>query len=67
MTNEEAIAQLEVTRECMRVKCANEIVEALDMAIKALGSWDKYSSKLWKKAYDRGFKDGVRDGIQAME
>ena len=42
-------------------------IEAFDMAIKALGSWDKYSSELWKKAYDRGFKDGVRDGIQAME
>ena len=41
--------------------------EALDLAIKALGSWDKYSSELWKIAYDRGFKDGVKDGIQAME
>lgn len=41
--------------------------EALDMAIKALDSWDKYSSELWKNAYDRGFKDGVSEGIKAME
>ena len=41
--------------------------EALDMAIKALDSWDKYSSELWKSAYDRGFKDGVSEGIKAME
>ena len=33
--------------------------EALDMAIKALDSWKKYSEKLWQQAYDRGVKDGI--------
>ena len=36
MTLDEAKAQLEVTRECMRVKGADDIAEALDMAISAL-------------------------------
>lgn len=36
MTNEEAKAQLEVVRECMRVDKAEDIVEALTLAIKAL-------------------------------
>lgn len=41
--------------------------EALYTAIRALESWDKYSGELWKEAYDRGFKDGVKEGIKAME
>ena len=45
MTNEEAKAQLEVTRECMRVKGANDIAEALDMAIKALEQQPNYLKK----------------------
>ena len=28
--------------------------ETLDMAIKALDSWRKYSEKLWQQAYERG-------------
>ena len=31
--------------------------EALDMAIKALGSWDKYSTELWQAAYELGKKE----------
>ena len=70
MTNEEAIKIIK--SECYIADLLNldrtqMVNTALDMAIKALGSWDKYSSELWKIAYDRGFKDGVRDGIQAME
>ena len=34
-----------------------EGIEALEMAIKALSSWDKYSDELWKKAYARGYND----------
>lgn len=37
----------------------NMVEEALDMAIQALDSWDKYSGKLWDQAYDRGVKDGI--------
>lgn len=31
--------------------------EALEMAIRALDSWTKYSDELWKKAYARGYND----------
>ena len=34
-----------------------EGIEALEMAIKALSSWAKYSDALWKKAYVRGCND----------
>lgn len=64
MTNEEAINQLQDAKDGYKEYLTDE---ALDMAIKALESWDKYSDELWKKAYDRGFKDGVKEGIKAME
>ncbi len=75
MTNEEAIKELrEASDNEVRYGDTehhyNEVmkrIEAFDMAIKALESWDKYSDKLWKKAYDRGFSDGVKEGIKAME
>lgn len=41
-----------------------EGIEALEVAIKALSSWDKYSDELWKKAYARGYND-VLDKIRA--
>lgn len=68
MTNEEAIEILEYIKTKLddSAKYAGHDV-AIDMAIKALDSWDKYSSELWKNAYDRGFKDGVSEGIKAME
>ena len=37
--------------ECYSI---NEYQEAKTMAIKALGSWEQYSDKLWKNAYERG-------------
>ena len=64
MTNEEAREILNTMYGDWRT---DEEREAIEVAIKALGSWDEYSCKLWKKAYDRGFKAGVRDGINAME
>ena len=64
MTNEEAKEILNTMYGDWRT---DEEREAIEVAINALGSWDKYSSELWKIAYDRGFKDGVRDGTQAME
>lgn len=79
MTNEEA---REILHQIRKQKCVTECdyscklyesetfcleEKALDMAIKALDSWDKYSSELWESAYDRGFKDGVSEGIKAME
>lgn len=63
MTLDEAIDVLKNDIEI----CTIQQKEAVDMAIKALDSWDKYSSELWKSAYDRGFKDGVSEGIKAME
>lgn len=35
--------------------------EALDLAIKALGSWDKYSTELWQAAYELGKKEGKNE------
>lgn len=35
--------------------------EALEIAIKALGSWDKYSTELWQAAYERGKKEGENE------
>ena len=74
LTSEEAINTLNSLKQYYNDKNEDSYVgfdnvdnEALDMAIKALGSWDKYSSKLWKMAYDSGYKDGIKDGIQAME
>jgi hypothetical protein len=31
--------------------------EALELAIEALGSWEKFSDKVWKRAYARGYND----------
>ena len=33
---------------------AEKCLEFWDMAIQALSSWEEYSDKLWKKAYERG-------------
>lgn len=48
MTNEEAIKQLEVVRIGTRLKYAEDIVEALDLAIKALEQtrWIPVSERL---------------------
>ena len=32
---------------------------AMDKAIEALSSWEKYSDRLWKKAYERGKADVI--------
>lgn len=40
---------------------------ALDVAIQALDSWEKYSEKLWKQAYDRGYKDGIKYAMKNTE
>jgi hypothetical protein len=37
--------------------------EALELAIEALGSWEKFSDKVWKRAYARGCND-VLDKIR---
>ena len=56
MTNEEKMTPEEAIAEISFLKVAvNKVMEqALDMAIKALSSWEEYSDKLWKKAYERG-------------
>jgi hypothetical protein len=34
-----------------------EAIDALEVAIEALGSWEKFSDKVWKRAYARGCND----------
>jgi hypothetical protein len=34
------------------------------MAIKALGSWEKFSDALWKKAHTRGYDEGYNRGYE---
>ena len=41
-----------------------EGIEALEMAIEALGSWAKYSDALWKKAHTRGYDEGYNRGYE---
>ena len=71
MTNEEAIKIIDTEKACVKrgVNCDRDcgkcdlvmetadILEAYDIAIKALGSWEQYSDELWKKAYARGYND----------
>ena len=64
MTPSEAISVLK--SECYMFNPLNldrtrMINEALDLAIKALGSWDKYSTELWQAAYERGKKEGKNE------
>ena len=39
--------------DCELVLPDIEIFEAYDMAIQALSSWEKYSDRLWKEAYEQ--------------
>ena len=57
MTNEKASKVLQEQIDRYGQEYDAEGIEALDMAIKALSSWDKYSDGLWKKAYARGYND----------
>ena len=43
-----------------------EGIEALEMAIKALGSWEKFSDKVWKRAYARGYNDAKADVLDKI-
>lgn len=69
MTNEQAIDIIRNEYKCVNSECDIEkscgkcpymmpskepILQAYDMAIKALSSWEEYSDKLWKEAYERG-------------
>lgn len=56
MTNDEAI---KILNQLHNYDLKDYQAVAIDMAIKALGSWDKYSDELWKKAYKRGYDDRV--------
>lgn len=54
MTREEARDQI-VIFMCDEQKVINDRdKKALEMAIQALSSWETYSDKLWKEAYERG-------------
>ena len=54
MTREEARDQI-VIFMCDEQKVINDRdKQALEMAIQALSSWETYSDKLWKEAYERG-------------
>ena len=59
LTNEQAINEMKAMREHLEPYMSVIGLTAYDMAIKALGSWRKYSEKLWQQAYDRGVKDGI--------
>ena len=56
MTNAEAIETLKLLKPNMRFDNSGWLYtkQALDMAINALSSWEEYSDKLWKEAYERG-------------
>ncbi len=56
MTNEEAKEIVKRIKGYMEGgECWSEAeFMAMDMAIKALSSWEEYSDKLWKTAYERG-------------
>lgn len=69
MTNEQAIKIIQNEYKCVDQECDIErscgkcpymmptkepILQAYGMAIQALSSWEEYSDKLWKEAYERG-------------
>lgn len=57
MTNEEAIEVIKEYRDNLINSPSNQLdgdIKAFDMAIQSLSSWEEYSDKLWKKAYERG-------------
>lgn len=55
MTNEDAIEILQLIRLGKHI--TND--KALEMAIQALSSWEEYSDKLWKEAYERGKTEAI--------
>ena len=57
MTIEEAKEVLQEQIDRYGEEYDAEGIEALEMAIKALGSWEKFSDKVWKRAYARGCND----------
>ena len=66
MTEKEVISTLNSLKQYYNDKNEDSYVgfddednTALEMAIKALDSWEKYSENLWQQAYNRGVKDGI--------
>ena len=67
MTNEKAIEVLQEQIDRYGQEYDAEGIEALEMAIKALNSWAKYSDELWKIAYARGYNDAKTREQQPCE
>lgn len=64
MTNEKASKVLQEQIDRYGQEYDAEGIEALEVAIQALSSWDKYSDGLWKKAYARGYSEGYNRGYE---
>ena len=64
MTNEEAIRILKIAIEDSK----EHIRFCFDIkGIEALRDIERFSEMDWQEGYDKGYADGVKDGISAME
>lgn len=66
MTREEAKEVIKAYHDKLTNSVSNQLdgdIKAFEMAIQALSSWEKYSDKLWKKAYERGKAEALSQNL----